>query len=265
MATPLHSSIWLASASADDVARHTKFPYREILGCLNHAAVNSRPDIVHAVSQLAQFSSCYGSVHITATKHLLRYIKGTLDVGLVFRQHSVPSRQLSGFADADYANDVDTRRSTTGYVITVSGSVVCWKSRRQRSVALSTTEAEYMAMGDCVKHLVLFRRLMYILTMESLPATPVHTPPTTIFNDNNGAVFLSKEAAVNARSKHIDVRHHFIRELVKDGVITPAMIDTKAMPADYLTKPANSVVLERCRFLVGNISQQELDSSAKDP
>lgn len=76
---------------------------------------------------------------------------------------------------------------------------------------------------------------------------------------------MSKEAAVNSRSKHIDIQHHFIRDLVKDGVILPAMIDTKLMPADYLTKAANNLVLRQCRLLVGNISQQESDMSVEDP
>lgn len=122
-----------------------------------------------------------------------------------------------------------------------------------------------MAMGACAKHLIWFRRLLYILTIEPVPATPVRMLPTTIFNDNNGAVFLSKEAAVKSRSKHIDIRHHFICDLVRDGIIQPAMIDTKSMPADYLTKAANSVVLLRCRYLVGNVTQQELISGATDP
>lgn len=257
VATPLHSSTRLASASAEDIEDNSSFPYREIIGCLNHAAVHTRPDISHAVSQLAQFFSCYGSAHVTAAKHLLRYIRGSLEVGLTFRRHAVPTRELWGYADADYANDVDTCRSTTGYTITVGGSTVCWRSRRQHSVALSTTEAEYMAMGDCAKHLIWFRRLMYILTLKNIPTTPVRMLPNVVFNDNNGAVFLSKEAAVNSRSKHIDIRHHFLRDLVKEGTIRPAMIDTKSMPADYLTKAANAIVLQRCRHLVGNITMQE--------
>lgn len=216
VATPMNLNTRLASLPASDVAAHSTFPYREIVGCLNHAAVNTRPDISHAVSQLAQFSSCYGSTHVVAAKHLLRYIKGSLSRGILFRQHSSPRHELCGYADADYANDVDTRRSTTGYTITIGGSTVCWRSRRQRSVALSTTEAEYMSMGDCAKHIIWFRRLLYILTMKHIPVTAIHMLPTAVFNDNNGAVFLSKEASVNARLKHIDIRHHFIRDLVKN-------------------------------------------------
>lgn len=257
VSTPLLHSTRLASASEADAAAHSEFPYREIVGCLNHAAVNTRPDISHAVLQLAQHSSSYGLVHVTAAKHLLRYIKGTLDRGLLFRQNCVDSRRLTAYADADYANNVTTRRSTTGYTITIGGSTVCWRSHRQRSVALSTTEAKYMAMGDCAKHLLWFRRLMYILTLTHSPTTSINTVPSTIFNDNNGAIFFSKEAAVNARSKHIDICHHFIRDLVKDHVIVPAMIDTKEMPADSLTKAANVLVINRCQGLMGNIAWEE--------
>lgn len=259
VSTPLLNSTRLPTPSAEDAAAHTEFPYREIVGCLNHAAVNTRPDISHAVSQLAQHSSCYGASHVTAAKHLLRYIKGTLERGLLFKNTSIDSRTLCGFADADYANDVSTRRSTTGYTISLGGSTVCWRSRRQRSVALSTTEAEYMAMGDCATHLLWFRRLLFILTLEEVPTTIVNTIPTTVFNDNNGAIFLSKEAAINSRSKHIDIRHHFIRELVQQHIIMPAMIDTKEMPADFLTKAANTVVLNRCCTMVGNIAWDEVD------
>lgn len=101
-------------------------------------------------------------------------------------------------------------------------------------------------MGDCAKHIIWFRRLLYILTMNVVPTTPIRMLETIVFNDNNGAVFLSNKAAINSRSKHIDIRHHFIRDLVKDGIIKPAMINTKAMPADYLTKAANHTVLQRC-------------------
>lgn len=94
--------------------------------------------------------------------------------------------------------------------------------------------------------------------MKHVPTTVIHTTPSTIFNNNNGVVFLSKEAAIKSRSKHINIRHHFIRDLVRDKVMTPAMIDNKEMPADFLTKAANSVVLHRCLLLVGNIGFDEV-------
>lgn len=97
-----------------------------------------------------------------------------------------------------------------GYTITLGGSTVCWRTRRQKSVALSTTEAEYMAMADCSKHVVWFRKLVYILSHSRPIPTDIKLPPSSLFNDNNGAVFLSQEAAVNSRSKHIDIRHHYI-------------------------------------------------------
>lgn len=265
VATPLHSSTRLSTATLEDVKVHSAYPYQEIVGCLNHAAVSTRPDNAHAVSQLAQSLLSYGSAHVPAAEHLLRYIKGTFDIGLLFGNHSSPSHKISGYADADYANNVDTRWSTTGYTITVGGSTVCWRSLRQQSVALPTTKAKHMAMGDCAKHLLWFRRLLYILTMKAVPTTPIRMLATAVFNDKNGAVFLSKEAAVNSRSKHINIGHHFIRDIVRDEIIRPAMIDTKAMPADYLTKAGNSIVLARCRLLVGNFSQQEHLVSAADP
>lgn len=116
-----------------------------------------------------------------------------------------------------------------------------------------------MAMGDCDKHILWFRRLLFILTMQHVPTTSILTGTNNVFNDNSGAFFLSKEAAMNSRSKHINIHHHFLRDLVRDKIIIPAMIDTKEMPANYLTKAANSVVLNWCCALVGNIGLDEVE------
>lgn len=118
-----------------------------------------------------------------------------------------------------------------------------------------------MAMADCSKHVVWFRKLIHILCHSQPLPTNVNLPPSELFNDNNGTVFLSQEAAVNSRSKHIDIRHHYIRELVKHEVIRPTQIDTKAMPADYLTKAATKPVMDTCRRIVGNLSLEELHES----
>lgn len=259
--TPISPCVHLVPASADDHEECKGFPYLEIIGSLNHASVDTQPDISYAVSTLAQFSTSYGTDHITAIKHLMWYIKGNVDRGVSFRATSTSSHILQAYADADYANDASHRRSVTGYTINLGGSTVCWRTRRQKSVALSTTEAEYMAMADCSKHIVWFRKLIYVLSHSRPIPTDILMPPSALFNDNNGAVFLSQEAAVNSRSKHIDIRHHYIRELVKNEIICPTQIDTKAMPADYLTKAATKPVLDTCRKLVGNLSLEELNES----
>lgn len=111
----MNHSINLELASAEEHLKHKVFPYLEIIGFLNHAAVNTRPDLSHAVSALAQFSTCFGATHITAFKHLLQYLKGTTDGGICFTPSSKPSRLLEAFADTDYTNDVSTRQLTTGY------------------------------------------------------------------------------------------------------------------------------------------------------
>lgn len=254
--TPLHPSTRLDTNISTATAPHP-FPYREIIGSLNHAAVHTRPNICHAVSTLAKFSSRYSSVHCTAVKHLLRYVKGTIHRGITFGPSNDNDRRvIRAYADADYADDAVTRRSTTGYTICIGSSTVSWKSRRQRSVALSTTEAEYMSMGDCTKCILWFRKLMYVLSGSTNPIV-INAVPTSIFNDNNGAVFLAQEAAVNSRFKHINIRHHFIRDLVRSNIIRPEQIDTTAIPADYLTKAAGKVVIDRCCVLTGNVTLHE--------
>lgn len=140
---------------------------------------------------------------------------------MCFKQTSKPKRLLEAYADADYFNDIVTQSSTTGYIITVGCAAVCWRTRKQCAVALSSTEAEYMAMNDCSKHIVWFRRLLFILTQAPLDPTPINLAETSFFNDNNGTIFLSEEAALNARSKHIQIRNHYFRQLVRDKIIAP--------------------------------------------
>jgi hypothetical protein len=256
--TPFPTSIELSPGTNEEVEDAAHLPYQQAIGCLNWAAVHTRPDIQYAVSTLARYSSKYTYRHWQVVKHLLRYIQGTLDRGIIFKKHDAPSTELRAYADADYAACTTTRRSTTGYVFTLGGSLISWKSRRQPTVALSTTEAEYMALGDCAKHCLWFRRMISHLTQTPIPTSPISLPPLSIFNDNNGAVFLSQESATNSRSKHIDIRHHFIRDLILSHQISTHMIDTKLMPADFLTKNAPKEMLNRCRFLIGNVNTKEI-------
>lgn len=118
----------------------------------------------------------------------------------------------------------------------LGGSVIYWKTQRQATVALTTTEAEYMALGDCAKHCLWFRCMISHLSQSSVTTSSIVLPPLSVFNDNNRAIFLSQESATNSRSKQIDIQHIFICELIKTLQISNHMISTKLMPSDFLTK-----------------------------
>lgn len=239
--TPLPQNIRLFTPAAEDA--HEIEQYRAAVGMLNYLSVQTRPDIAYAVNFLAQFNSRHNETHWSAVKHLLRYVKRTSSTSLTLGLRKPQDAIVEGYADADYAGDINTRRSTTGFVFFVHGSLVSWKSRRQQSVTLSTTEAEYLAIGDCAKHgLWLCRLLKHLSQLEDIHV-PIRLP---LSNDNQGGVFLCNEASINNKSKHIDIRHHFIRELTRNGRITISHVSTKEMPADALTKPVGPVTLSSC-------------------
>lgn len=236
--TPLPTNVKLFTPEIQDSTEIE--PYRAAVGMLNFLSVQTRPDISFAVNYLERFNSRHNESHWSTVKHLMRYIKRTRSISLQFGTHRGSNSVVEGYADADYAGDIDTRRSTTGFVYFVNGSLVSWKSKRQHSVTLSTTEAEYLAIGDCAKHgLWLCRLLEHIHQCNSI-SVPIKLP---LSNDNQGAVFLCNEASVNNRSKHIDIRHHFIRELTREGKITVSHVSTTEMPADGLTKSVGPNIL----------------------
>lgn len=239
--TPLPQNVHLYTPTIEESEEIEQ--YRAAVGMLNFLSIQTRPDIAYSVSYLARFNSRHNSSHWTAVKHLLRFVKGTTRLGLDFGTRRGNNTLIEGYADADYAGDVDTRRSTTGFVYFVRGSLVSWKSRRQPSVTLSTTEAEYLAIGDCAKHGLWLSRLLEHIIGDVTVAVPIQLP---LSNDNQGAVFLCNEASVNNKSKHIAIRHHFIRELVRDGRISVSHVSTKGMPADVLTKAVGPIVMDSC-------------------
>lgn len=167
--------------------------------------------------------------HYNAAKHLLRYIKGTADLCLSY-DGEAGERIVLGYADADWGGCTDSRRSTTGYVFDTFGGISSWKCRRHATVALSTAEAEYMASGDATKQAMWLRQLLTDLGFSL-------SDPLLILNDNQGAVHLSKNAEDHNRTKHIDLRHHFLREQVQANTVSLKHIPTEDNLADLLTKP----------------------------
>jgi hypothetical protein len=212
------------------------------VGSLLYLSVCTRPDISQAVGALARYMSCPTSAHYEAAKTVLRYIAGTPDYGITFG--GCEDLYLQGYCDADYAGDIDTRRSTTGYVFMLNGGAVSWSSRLQPTVAASTTEAEYMAAAAAAKEALWFRKLLpdFGISIDS---------PIAINCDNQGAIKLLKHPIASARSKHIDVLHHFARERVARGEISFQYISTEEMVADCMTKPLPVVKFQWCRTEMG--------------
>ena len=211
----------------DGAVSDPKIPFRELVGSLMFAACVSRPDIAYAVNMISKYLSCYTNEHWLAAKRILRYVKETVDYGILYDgSNELP---LTGYSDSDFAGDRDDRRSTTGYVYVMAGGPVFWTSQRQRIVALSTTEAEYIAASQATKEAIWLRRLLLDLGFES-------DGPTELSVDNQGAIKLTKNDEFHKRTKHIDVRYHFVREKVANEDICISYVPSKENLADIFTK-----------------------------
>lgn len=204
----------------------SKYPYSELLGSLMYLSVCTRPDISFATGSLARYMANPTTVHWQAAKGVLRYLAGTSDLGITFGRNG--HLELYGYCDADYAGDIDTRRSTTGYVFTLNGGAISWQSKRQPTVAASTTEAEYMAAAAAVKEGLWLRKLLNDFS--------IHVQPVNILADNQSAIKILRNPISSLRSKHIDVIHHFARERVMRNEVAFTYAPTNQMIADVFTK-----------------------------
>lgn len=204
----------------------SKVPYQEAVGCLIHLVQGTRPDIAYAVHDVSRFNNNPGKEHWSAVKQIFRYLKGTMDLKLEFNKES--NSNLTGYSDSDYAGDLDERRSCTGFVFIRNGGAISWNSRRQETVAISSTEAEYMALSSATQEALWLRQ--FESEFWSLGE------PTTIFCGNQSAIKLANTDAYHSRTRHIDIKHHFIRKKVDEGLIHVRPIATNEMVADGLTK-----------------------------
>ena len=214
--------------------------YREMVGSLIYAATCTRPDLSWVVSKLSQRLSNPRQVDFTMLKHVFRYIHGTLDKSLTFCKSKNPLK-LCAYSDSDWASSPD-RRSTTGYYfsLTTQGPAVSWKTRKQATVALSSCEAEYMALCDTTKEAIYLSNVLKDIMNILKPW--VHEP-VNIHVDNQGAIALGKNPVHHERSKHIDIRYHFTRECVTNKKILITYVTSGENTADIFTKPASRVKL----------------------
>ena len=193
-------------------------------------AISTRPDISNAVRSVARYCSAPKAVHWKSALGILAYVNGTCGFGITYQRGTTVCISLEVFADADYSTRATERRSVSGGAIMCAGACVCWFSRTQKCVTLSTSEAEYVALGDAVKELLFLRQVWrFMIPGKGMPCFPV-------FEDNQGALQLSKSPVSNSNSKRIDVRHHFLRELVRQGDIIVNHVPSEYQHADILTK-----------------------------
>ena len=216
--------------------------YQRMVGKLIYLT-QSRPDIAYSVSIVSRYMNRPQVPHMLAVKHIFRYLKGTKNLGLCYKQGD--SDILTGYADADWAGDLQDRKSTTGYLFRLGETPITWNSKKQTTVALSSTEAEYMALTEGTKEAIWLRRLLQEIQVLQ------DTTPTMIFGDNQGSLKLAHNPVFHSRTKHVDVRHHFIREKVESGQVTLDYISTRDQLADILTKPLGKITFERLRAQLG--------------
>ena len=226
---PMDTNIRLTTAQSPstttDIAQMRDVPYHEAVGSLMYAALGTRPDIAFAVQTASRFSTKPGPVHWEAVKRIFRYLKGTMELWL---SYGMTKMDLTGYTDAD-GSMAEDRHAISGYAFLIHGGAVSWSAKRQEIIALSTTEAEYVAITHAAKEALWLRALLSQLFDLDLDST-------TLFSDNKSAIELTKDHQYHARTKHIDIRFHFIRYIVENGSIRLVYCPTDDMVADTLTK-----------------------------
>ena len=193
-----------------------------------YAMLCTRPDICFAVGMVSRYQSDPGEEHWTAVKHIFKYLRRTRDYMLVYQDESlVPT----GYTDSDFQSDVESRKSTSGYVFTLGGGAISWRSVKQSSIADSTMEAEYIAASEAAKEAVWLKNFLL-----DLGVVPSAQSAITLYCDNSGAVANSREPRSHKRGKHIERKYHLIREIVSRGDAVVSQIASEDNLADPFTK-----------------------------
>jgi hypothetical protein len=221
----------------DDVEEDNR-KYREIVGSLVYAMTTTRPDLSWIVTKLSQHLVSPGHSDWTMLKHVLQYVKGTIDYKLNF-QKSDDVLCLRGYSDADWGSS-DDRKSTSGYYFSLSsnGPAISWKSKRQPTVALSSCEAEYMGLAMATQEAIFLRTLMKDFGLNS-------ESPVQLQGDNQGSIALVKNPVHHNRSKHIDIKFHFVRDTYSKGIVDITYVGTESNVADLMTKAVSKAKLDK--------------------
>lgn len=211
-------------------------PYKEAVGSLTYIAQATRPDIAFAVNMVSKFCSNPGRKHWEAVKRIIRYLKGTSGNRLEYSQEG--NQHLTGYSDADWGGDADERKSTTGYIFSKIGGAISWNCKRQEVVALSTCEAEYIALSRTIQEALWWQQLLE--QFHGNQAVPIRC-------DNQSAICVAKNQGFNPRTKHISIRYHFVRNALDQGNVTLDYVSTKQQPAVALPRLLPSRIMKLSR------------------
>ena len=241
--TPCDLSVITLLGDSSEYLEDSKY-FREIVGCLIYVMTCTRPDLCYIVTKLSEKLANPTKAHLSIAKHVLRYLKYTIDQKLTFEKSS--ELKLSGYTDSDWASS-DDRLSIAGYCYKLSntGPLISWKSKKQKVVALSSCEAEYMALTFAIQEAKFLRQLLCDMTGNELDCV-------SLFADNQGAIALANNPVHHQRSKHIDIRYHFIRSEIQTGIINLQYISSENNVADVFTKPASKLKLSKFTCINGN-------------
>lgn len=241
--TPLETKVNYEELNSNDTHN---VPSRNVIGCLMYIMLCTRPDLSTSVNILSRYTSKCNVVLWQCLKRVLRYLKGTIDLKLVYKRCYNYNNILCGFVDSDWGgSDKQDRKSTTGYLFKLFDvCTITWSTKKQMSVAASSTEAEYMALYEAVREALWLKSLAASINI-------VVDKPIIIYEDNNGCISIANNPTNHKRSKHIDIKYHFSREQVEKNVIKLNYIPTGQQLADALTKPLPAVAFQDIRRKIG--------------
>jgi hypothetical protein len=245
--TPMESSqVHMVRETEQQATDEEKKVYQGRVGSLMYAMLGTRPDIAFAVSVISRFSSNPNRHHLKAVNRILKYLRGTIDLELTY---SGELKDLNGYSDADWAGDVDTRRSTNGYVFNIGSGTISWSAKRQQAVALSSCESEFMGQTQAVKEAIWLKTFLDQVLNERYGEPTA----TVIFCDNQGAMALARNPQFHGRSKHMGIQLNWQREQVEKGEVELKYTPTERQIADGMTKPLSGERFVEFRRALGVI------------
>jgi hypothetical protein len=231
--------------TAEEEEEMKGIPYRNLVGGLLWLARATRPDIAAAVSILSRFSHKPSPRHWKALLGVLKYLKGTTDLGIRYFKRPVDHNNIKRntlycYADSSFGNDLEDGKSTTGYIVFLNGGAVSWYSKAQDYTVQSTTEAEYMAAGKGAMEIECLDDL--IVTICAYKRTK-----SQLFTDNTGCLYTVKNAVIGEKVRHIRNKYHYVRQLIEKGLAEITYVKTENMLADILTKPMEKAIFLKLR------------------